>query len=190
MKIFWWCLICFFKNLSSISKSGDILSRRCRYTFFLDSIIYPNFTKNLRSLRLTVAEILTFEVTLSEQNQQNLYFGHFWACIKFYFFFRIPPFWLKLLMFTYISIFHTCQSSRFRDMMVQSLKKRQFFNKNYIENFSKFLKKKIFKKVVFSVLDLGELDNSQLCWTPLWKPFWEKFLLIFFLKIWLKNWHF
>ena len=88
----------------------------------------------MSSPRLVVAEILTFKVTLSEQNQQNLHFGHFWAFL--------PPFWLKLLMFTYISIFHTCQSSRFTVMVVQSFKKCKFFNKNYCENFSKKLKKK------------------------------------------------
>ena len=59
----------------------------------------------MSSLRLTVVEILTFKVTLSEQNQQNLHFSRFWACIKFYFFFRIPPFWLKLLKFKHIFIF-------------------------------------------------------------------------------------
>ena len=59
----------------------------------------------MSSLWLTVAEILTFKVSLSGQNQQNLHFGPFWASVKFYFLFCIPPFLLKLLKFRYIFIF-------------------------------------------------------------------------------------
>ena len=77
----------------------------------------------MSSLRQMVAEILTFKVTLSEQNQQNLHFGYFWACIKFHFFFQIPLFWLKLLMFTHIFIFQKMQSN------LRGENQRKFFKK-------------------------------------------------------------
>ena len=143
----------------------------------------------MSSLRQTVAEILTFKVSLSEQNQQNWHFGHFWACIKFHFFFQRPPFKLKLLRFKHIFIFQnfTLVSQAILGIWWSKvLKNTNFSTKITMKIFQKNFK----KKVVLRVLDLGELDNSQMFWTPLWKPFLEKFLLIFFLKIWLKNWHF
>ena len=143
----------------------------------------------MSSLRLTVAEILTFKVTLSEQNQQNWHFGHFWACIKFHFFFQRPPFWLKLLGFKHIFIFQnfTLVSQAVLGIWWSKvLKNTNFSTKITMKIFQKNLK----EKVVLRVLDLGELDNSQLFWPPFWRLFIWKILLIFFLKIWLKNWHF
>ena len=132
----------------------------------------------MSSLRHMVVEILMFKVTLSEQNQQNWHFGHFWACIKFHFFFQRPPFWLKLLRFKHIFIFQnfTLVSQAVLGIWWSKvLKNANFSTKITMKVFQKFF----WKKVVLRVLDLGELDNSQLCWTPFWKPFYENFLLIF-----------
>ena len=143
----------------------------------------------MSSLRLTVAEILTFKVTLSEQNQQNLHFGYFWACIKFYFFFQIPSFLLKLLKFKHIFIFQnfTFVSEAVLELWWSKVSKNANFLTKIIK---KIFQKNWKKKVVFKVLDLGELDIFLLFWPPLCKPFFEIFSPIFSPKIWWKNWRF
>ena len=91
-----------------------------------------------------VAEILTFKVTLSEQKQAKLAFWPFLSLHKIVFF----PSHTSILaevthVYAYIHIakFHTCQSSRFTVMVVQSFKKCKFFNQilwgKISENFSK-----------------------------------------------------
>ena len=100
----------------------------------------------MSSLRQTVAEILTFKVTLSEQNQQNWHFGHFWACIKFHFFFQRPPFWLKLLGFKHIFIFQnfTLVSQAVLGIWWSKvLKNANFSTKITMKIFPKNLKKKL-----------------------------------------------
>ena len=100
----------------------------------------------MSSLRLTFAEILTFKVTLSEQNQQNWHFGHFWACIKFHFFFQRPPFWLKLLRFKHIFIFQnfTLVSQAVLGIWWSKvLKNANFSTKISMKIFPKNLKKKL-----------------------------------------------
>ena len=98
----------------------------------------------MSSLRQTVAEILTFKVTLSEQNQQNLHFGHFWACIKFHFFFQISSFSLKLLKFKHILIFQnfTFVSEAVLELWWSKVSKNTNFStksmgKNLAKNFQK-----------------------------------------------------
>ena len=135
----------------------------------------------MSSLRQTVAEILTFKVTLA-----------FWPFLSLHkiVFFPSHTSILAEVTHVYANIhipkFHTCQLSRFTVMVVQSFKKCKFFNKNYCENFSKKLKKKFSSgflswkyKIISNFLD-----------PPLWRPFFEKFSLIFPPKIWLKNLHF
>ena len=98
----------------------------------------------MSSLRLTVVEILTFKVTLSEQKQAKLAFWPFLILHKIVFFPSHTSILAEVTHFyAYIHIakFHTCQSSHFTVMVVQSFKKCKFFNQilggKISENFSK-----------------------------------------------------
>ena len=75
--------------------------------------------------------------TLSGESQRNLYFGHFLSLRQISFFLSDTSILAEVTQdqeFIHIAKFHTFQSSRFRVMKVQSLKKRQFLNKSF-ENY-------------------------------------------------------
>ena len=125
-------------------------------------------------MQLTVAEILTFKVTLSEQNQQNLHFGHFWACIKFYFFFQIPSFLLKLLKFKHIFIFQnfTFVSEAVLELWWSKVSK----NANFLTKIIKKIFQKNWKKKLSSGFCIWANQIFSNCFDP---PFVDHFLKIF-----------
>ena len=135
----------------------------------------------MSSLRLTVAEILTFKVTLSEQNQQNLHFGHFWACIKFHFFFQIPSFLLKLLKFKHIFIFQnfTFVSEAVLELWWSKVSKNTNFS---TKSFGKKLAKN-FQKMVYKG---GVKTIGKYLIRPDPKP-WRQLFFSIFLKNFLYN---
>ena len=134
----------------------------------------------MSSLRQTVVEILMFKVTLSEQNQQNWHFGHFWACIKFHFFFQRPPFWLKLLGFKHIFIF---QNFTLVSQAVLGIWwSKVFKNANFSTKSSGKKKAKIFLKMVFKggFNTIGNYlihPDPKPGGHPFFKNFFEKFSL-------------
>ena len=131
----------------------------------------------MSSLRLTVAEILMFKVTLSEQNQQNQHFGHFWACIKFYFFFQIPSFLLKLLKFKHIFIFQnfTFVSEAVLELWWSKVSK----NTN---SSTKSLGKKLAKNFSKNGLQRGGQNNWKISDSPRSKTLKTTFFFNFFEK--------
>ena len=135
----------------------------------------------MSSLRLTATEILTFKVTLSEQNQQNLHFGHFWACIKFYFFFQIPSFLLKLLKFKHIFIFQnfTFVSEAVLELWWSKVSKNTNFS-------TKSLGKKLAKNFQKMVYKGGVKTIGKYLIRPDPKP-WRQLFFSIFLKNFLHN---
>ena len=132
----------------------------------------------MSSLRLTVAEILTFKVTLSEQNQQNWHLGHFWASIKFLFFVQRPPFLLKLLKFKHIFIFQnfTFVSEAVLELWWSKVSKNTNFS---IKSLGKKLAKN-FQKMVYKG---GVKTIGKYLIRPDPKPWRQLFFSIFFEKI-------
>ena len=132
----------------------------------------------MSSLPLTAAEILTFKVTLSERNQQNLHFGHFWACIKFHFFFQIPPFLLKLLRLKHIFIFKnfTLVSQAVLGLGWSKVSKNaKFFKKTTMKIFPKN-----WKKICFQEFWIWGNQLFSFCFdTPLEDHFLRNFCLFF-----------
>ena len=122
-------------------------------------------------LQLTVAEILTFKVALSEQNQQNLHFCHFWACAKFHFFFQIPPFWLKILRVKHIFIFQNFT------LGCQAVTEFWWSKVSKNTNFSTKSWKKISK-------NFSPDPNPWRQLFFLFSFFWKLFFVCFFLKNW------
>ena len=140
----------------------------------------------MSSLRLTVAEILTFKVTLSEQNQQNLHFGYFWACIEFYLLFQIPSFLLKLLKFKHIFIFQnfTFVSEAVLELWWSKVSKNtNFSTKSLGKKLAKNFQKMVYKGGVKTIGKYLIPPRAKTLKTIFFLFFWKIFIMIFVKKL-------